>query len=302
MGPALALGRALRRVLGGAWDFVRRVYSAAEEDDILFLAGAVAFNVLLAAGPFILLLVSIFSLVLPQVVDDPRSAAVEYVFRILPRSDEVERTTREIVNVLLAGSAGYGALGLVLFVWTSTRLFTTLRTVLKSIFDLPEERGIVQGKIFDLGMVLVAGTLFVLNTGTTVALEAVQRFGLHWLGVEDWVEVRRYLATWPRVAAFLFIFLMFLLMYRFLPKRRTPWRPALVAAAFTSVVWELLKGLFAWYVGSGGGGSRVYGALLAPVLLMLWVYYSAVVFMLGGEVGQVYALLRTRRKQREMLE
>ena len=261
-----------------------------------------AFNVLLAAGPFILLLVSIFGIVLGQVTDNPRRMAVEYVFRILPPSEAVERTTIEVVRLLLEGSTGYGLLGLALFLWTSTRLSGTLRGVLKSIFDLPEERDIIRGKIFDLVMVVIAGTLLLLNTGTTLALVAAQRFGLHWLGVEDYLEVKQYMEIWPRLAAFIFIFLMFLLMYRFLPKRRTAWRTSLVASAFASVAWELLKGLFAWYVGTGGGGSRVYGALLAPVLLMIWVYYSAVVFMLGGEVGQVYELLRVRRRQRELLE
>ena len=298
---AATVGAALRRILAGTWDFIKRVYLKAEEDDLLFLAGAVAFNVLLAAGPFILLLVSIFGIVLGQVTD-PRRMAVEYVFRILPPSEAVERTTIEVVRLLLEGSTGYGLLGLALFLWTSTRLSGTLRGVLKSIFDLPEERDIIRGKIFDLVMVVIAGTLLLLNTGTTLALEAAQRFGLHWLGVEDYLEVKQYMEIWPRLAAFIFIFLMFLLMYRFLPKRRTAWRTSLVASVFASVAWELLKGLFAWYVGTGGGGSRVYGALLAPVLLMIWVYYSAVVFMLGGEVGQVYELLRVRRRQRELLE
>jgi membrane protein len=299
---AAAAWTALRRVLSGGWDFIKRVYFKAEQDDIFFLAGAVAFNLLLAAAPFILLLVSIFSLVLSRVVENPRRVALEYVFRILPPTPAVERATIEIVRLLLEGSTGYGLLGLGLFVWTSTRLSGTLRGVLKSIFDLPEERDIIRGKLFDLGMVLIAGTLFLLNTGISLVLEAVNKYGIHWLGVEDYVEVKRYMAFWPRLAAFLFIYLMFLLMYRFLPKRRTPWKTALVAASFASVAWELLKGLFSWYFGSGAGSSRVYGALLAPVLLMLWVYYSALVFMLGGEVGQVYDLLRVRRRQREMLE
>ena len=112
---AATVGAALRRILAGTWDFIKRVYLKAEEDDLLFLAGAVAFNVLLAAGPFILLLVSIFGIVLGQVTDNPRRMAVEYVFRILPPSEAVERTTIEVVRLLLEGSTGYGLLGLALF-------------------------------------------------------------------------------------------------------------------------------------------------------------------------------------------
>ncbi|HYW05749.1 MAG TPA: YhjD/YihY/BrkB family envelope integrity protein, partial [Longimicrobium sp.] len=151
---AVSLARAgraaLRRVLGGSGDFVRRVWNKAGEDDIFFLAGGIAFNLLLAAGPFILLLVGIFSYVLQQMVDDPRKAAVDYVLSVLPPSQGVVTATRSIVGRILEGGASFGAIGLLLFVWASTRLFGTLRAVLKDIFDLPEERGIIAGKIFDL--------------------------------------------------------------------------------------------------------------------------------------------------------
>ncbi len=286
----------------GGWDFTVRVWNKAGEDDIFFLAGGIAFNVLLAAAPFFLLLVGILTYVLRRTLEDPRQAAVEYVLSILPPSQQVVGITGHIVDRVMEGGPSFGAIGLLLFIWASTRLFGTLRAVLKDIFDLPEERGIVAGKIFDLEMVVVAGTLLVLNTGITLALEAAQRFGLEWLGIENRRAAQVFVVTWPRLAAFGFIFLMFLLIYRFLPKRRTPWRISLVAAAFSSVSWELLKGLFAWYVSDVVDYSRTYGTLLAPVLLVFWVYYSAVVFILGGEVAQVYDLLLIRRKQKELLE
>jgi membrane protein len=293
---------ALDRMAAGGWDFTVRVWNKAGEDDIFFLAGGIAFNVLLAAAPFFLLLVGILTYVLRRTLEDPREAAVEYVLSILPPSQQVVGITGHIVDRVMQGGPSFGAIGLLLFIWASTRLFGTLRAVLKEIFDLPEERGIVAGKIFDLEMVLVAGTLLVLNTGITLALEAAQRFGLEFLGLENQRMAQVFVVTWPRLAAFGFIFLMFLLIYRFLPKRRTPWRISLVAAAFSSVSWELLKGLFAWYVSDVVDYSRTYGTLLAPVLLVFWVYYSSVVFILGGEVAQVYDLLLIRRKQKELLE
>jgi membrane protein len=299
---ARAARMAVRRMWASGWDFTVRVWNKAGEDDIFFLAGGIAFNVLLAAAPFFLLLVGILTYVLRRTLEDPRQAAVEYVLSILPPSQQVVGITSHIVDRVMEGGPSFGAIGLLLFIWASTRLFGTLRAVLKDIFDLPEERGIVAGKIFDLEMVLVAGTLLVLNTGITLALEAAQRFGLEWLGLENQRAAQVFVVTWPRLAAFGFIFLMFLLIYRFLPKRRTPWRISLVAAAFSSVSWELLKGLFAWYVSDVVDYSRTYGTLLAPVLLVFWVYYSAVVFILGGEVAQVYDLLLIRRKQKELLE
>lgn len=298
-GAALA---AVRRVLAGAWEFLQRVYDKAGQDNVFFLAGGIAYNFLLAVVPFLLLLVAVFGYVLSAVVEDPRRAAVDYVFQILPPSQRLEQLILTIVNDVLQARGTVGILGLFLLVWTSTRLIGTLRAVLKDIFDLPEERGIVEGKLFDLAMVLVAGSLFAVNTGITVVLAAAQGYGVRWLGLSDQPAVQSLQAATGRLLAYGFIFLMFLLIYRFLPKRRTPWRMALVAASFTAVAWELLKGAFAWYVGVVPNLGAIYGTLVTPVILILWMYYSALVFILGGEVAFVADVMRIRRRQRELLE
>ncbi|HEX8321320.1 YihY/virulence factor BrkB family protein [Longimicrobium sp.] len=293
---------ALSRVLGGWAEFGRRVYIKAGEDDIFFLAGGIAFNVLVAAVPFLLMLIAIFGYVLKAAVNDPQQAAVEYVLSILPPSQRIVTLTRSLVGEVVAGRTRFGILGLVLFIWSSTRLVASLRSVLKHIFDLPEERPIIAGMFFDLQMVLVAGTLFVFNTGITVAVEAAQAYGVRWLGLSAYPEVQSVQRALARILAFCFILLMFVLMYRYLPKRKTPWRIALVAAVFTSVSWELLKGIFAWYVTYVSDWRTTYGTLASLILLVFWIYYSAIVFVLGGEVAQVYDLMRIRRKQRELLE
>jgi membrane protein len=294
---------AFSRVVRGWLGFLTRVYQKAGDDDIFFLAGGIAFNVLLAGLPFLLLLVAIFGFALQRFVPDPEQAAVNYVVSILPPSQRIVSLTRTLVQDVVAGRTQFGLLALALFIWSSTRLFGSLRSVMRDIFDVPEARGVIQGKIFDLQMVLVAGFLFLANTGITVVMETARATGWEWLGVAAWEEVRLLDRALGQLLAFGFIFLMFVLIYRFLPARHIPWRIALVAATFTSVVWELLKGLFAWYVSEVAVGyTRTYGALVTPVVLVFWVYYSAVVFILGGEVAQVYDLVRTRRKQRELLE
>ncbi len=293
---------ALVRMLRGSLDFLSRLYAKAGQDDIFFLAGGIAFNVLVAAIPFLLLLVAIFGYVLQAVVEDPQQAAVDYVISILPASRQIVSFTRALVDDVIRGSTTAGIVGLVFFVWFSTRLIGSLRSALRDIFDLQEERGIIQGFFFDAQMVIVAGSLFLLNTGITVGLEAIHTFGLQLLHLEEGEELRAFRAFYAQLLAFAFIFLMFLLIYRYLPARRTPWRVALVAATFAAVVWELLKGAFAWYVSNFANFASTYGYLATLIILVFWIYYSAVVFILGGEVGQIYELSRTRRRQRELLE
>jgi membrane protein len=133
--PAAAYGAVLR-LLHGGMDFVVRVYQKAGQDDIFFLAGAIAFNILVAAVPFLLLLIAAFGFVLPFMVEDPEQAAVEYVVSFLPAARNIIEFTRDEVNQIIAGRTPAGVIGLLLFVWFSTRLIGSLRSVLREVFDL----------------------------------------------------------------------------------------------------------------------------------------------------------------------
>lgn len=293
---------AVARIFVGTRDFAGRVYRKAGQDDVFFLAGGIAFNIMLGAVPFLLLLVALFGFVLKTRVADPQQAAIDYVFAILPASPSVERYVREQIGVLMEDLPGFSILGVILLVWVSTRLFGSLRSALRDVFDVQEERGIIQGKIFDAKMVVIAGTLFLANTTITVLLEAVQTYGLELLGLREGGTVQSLQVLYAQLLAYGFIFLMFLLIYRFLPARRIPWRIAFVSALFSSIAFELLKSAFAWYVAYVANYRSTYGYFTSLVVLVFWIYYSAVVFVLGGEVGQIYDTNRIRRRQRELLD
>ncbi len=172
--------------------------------------------------------------------------------------------------------------------------------MLREIFDIQQGRSIVAGKLFDVKMVFMAGTLFALNIGITVALEVVAGVGTSALGIEHLPLARA--LPWARLAAFVTILAMFLLIYRYLPPRRIRWKTCLIAATFTTVFFELLKGGFSWYVTSLADYRSTFGNIATFVVLILWIYYTSIVFILGGEVAQVAAMQRVRRRQRERLE
>jgi membrane protein len=293
---------ALERTLRYLADFLARVWQKGGADDVFFLGGGIAFNFLLAAIPFLLLLISLFAYFLEASVPDPRGAAINYVISILPASDVLVEFTGALVDQVVGQRRRFGILGLLLLVWVSTRLIGSLRAALRSVFDVQEERGILQGKIFDMGMVIVAGSLFVANTAISVALEAVQSYGVELLGLTEAGEMLAVQAMIARILAYAFIFLMFVLVYRYLPARRIPWRIAVVAGTFTSIAFEILKSVFAWWVANFATYESAYGTFATAVVLVFWIYYSSVVFVIGGEVGQVYELYRIRSRQRELLD
>jgi membrane protein len=95
---------------------------------------------------------------------------------------------------------------------------------------------------------------------------------------------------------------MFFALYKVLPIRKIRWQTALIAALFTSVMIEVAKYAFAIIVQRMNPASLYTGTLYAIVILVIWTYYAALLFLLGGEVGQVFELRRVRRQQREVFE
>jgi membrane protein len=195
----------------------------------------------------------------------------------------------------------YSAIG---FIWFSTRLFGSLRTVLAAIFDIDTDRGIIAGKIFDIEMTLVSSLLLVAYTALSAYLAIATTRGV--LVLAD-LGLRKELMgqleyNLGQLLAFSFIATMFFSLYKFLPHRKIRWKTALIAALFTGVLLEVAKRAFSAYVRSFNPGSFYSGTVAALVLTVIWVYYASFIFIIGGEVAQVYELRRVRKKQREAFE
>ena len=289
-------------VLWTARDYIKRVWDNSGEDNVLFLAGGIAFNILLAALPFMLLLAAGITYLLPIVYAGSINSTDQigvFLDRLLPAHTEPDSPLHKLINDLLRTRRSitiYSAIG---FIWFSTRLFGSLRTVLASVFDIETERGIIAGKVFDVKITVVSTLLFAASVTVTtyvgLASHALVSVGLRTdvlSGVDYWVG---------RVLGFAFLVLMFFALYKFLPIRRVTSQSAWVAAGFTSVCFEGARTAFAYYTKTFNPVGMYRGTLTAIVFVVVWCYYAALIFILGGEVGQVFELRRVRRLQREVL-
>lgn len=286
-------------------DYAKRVWDNSGEDNVLFLAGGIAFNIMLAAVPFILLLVWGATYIFGAFNSSVNAAetVIATLDRLLPmQRGTSDATIHSILNDLFKSRSSLGIYAAIGFVWFSTRLFGSLRTVLANIFDIESERGIIEGKIFDVKITLLASILFVLSMAVSTYISLATSRGVTELvargvrndvmgGVEYWVG---------RVLAFALLVLMFFALYKFLPIRRVRTSTAWVAAIFTGAMFEIARELFGYYVDTFNPGSLYTGTLITLVAIVVWFYYAALIFILGGEVGQVYELRRTRKLQREV--
>ena len=206
-----------------------------------------------------------------------------------------------IVGWIVDRGQAIGLIGFALFVWLSTRLFGSVRIILREVFDLRQSRGVLQGKIFDAEMVVVSSVLVILNIGITVIFNLVKALGVGVLGLSS-EQVGLFETAYAEVTALAFIFLLFLLIYKYVPARRVPWETAMIAAGFAAVCWEALKLAFSFYLTRIADYRSIYGGIATLIVVVVWGYYSSILFVLGAEVAKVHELRQARSRQRELLD
>ncbi len=214
-------------------------------------------------------------------------------------------TIEQILARLTEVGSSLSLVALPAFLWFSTRLFAGIRTSLNSIYDAwvrpkrinPVKR-FVLGKLRDLGMVMMVLVLFLANTALTTGYALLRAasatsgpVGSMIQTFEGWVGEALGLA---------FLVALFFLLYRYASLRRVHWQGALVASGFAAVAFEVAKRLFALYLERVGGyGVASAGASIgAVVVFVIWVYYSALVFLLGGVIAETWELRDMQRAQR----
>jgi membrane protein len=268
--------------------FVRRVFRGAYEDNVAFLASAIAFDALLWALPFLLVALSVFGFLVGG-AGDPGVEVRELLSRFLPATP-ADGPFARVDDALVGVVQSRGQLsiwGLPFFLWFSLRLFGSVRTALNDVFDMDETRPWLLAKGTDLLLAVTAALLIAANTLATVGL-----LNAAWWG--------RFGST---VTAYGMAVALFFVIYITAPSRRVNWDTALVAAVVVSLGFELVKRLYGVYLSRFATFDRVLSNAnaIALLLFVLWVYLIAFIFVAGGEVAQTYDLMRRQRGQSAVL-
>ena len=281
---------------------VRRTFEAAFEDNIPFLASALSFELLLTIIPFVALLLATVGYLVEHQITAQQVELRELLARLVPSNlgedtDKMFAAVEAAVAGVVRHRVRLTAVGLPLFVWFSARLFGGLRAALNEVFDTDERRPWPMAKLIDLGMALYTCALLVAS-GLVTAWEARNVSSVSHSFALDWLW-RFGLET----TGFALGVILFFVIYKFLPSRRIDWRTAIIAAVFCSLGFAVAKRLYALYVLRFATLDRVASDanVIALLLFFLWVYYTAYLFLLGGEVAETYDLVRMRRLQRVRL-
>jgi len=246
-------------------------------------AGAIAFFATLSLFPLGLLLVSVVG----------RAMGSEKAYR------QVEVLTEQYLpgaadQVIAAlgqarGTGGHlavNALGAFVLLWSGASLFVTLSQVLTVVWVGELRCGFLRRRLVSFAAVLVAGVLFVASIVTTSLLAAVSSYAGSVEAVAHLYQQLRFLesaAVWGAHAAVVAAVLF--LLYWTMPACPVPARAALVAAVPAALLWMVSRSIFAALVAGSSRHGQLYGPLAGAVILLVWIYCSALIMIFCGEVG-----------------
>lgn len=230
-----------------------------------------------------------------------------------PHSSGLDDPFGFMESILSGIAANRGTLSLVAvpaFIWFSTRLFAGVRTALNHVFDVAvrprRHRNFVvaflKSKARDVLMVIITLSLFLLNAALTA--------GLAYIASREWQfeTIAFFVTTLGRILGesltVMFSVSLFFVVYKYASARRLPWRTALLAATFAAVMFELAKRGYAFYIANFAAARSASGdaKIAAIVLFVLWIHFTAIVFLLGGVVAETWEMRRMRSRQKALLE
>lgn len=250
-----------------------------------FLAAGLSFYFLICLVPLLFLVVSLAGFVLSS--EAATRQVINHLSQIVPvYQKEIARGLQRIVATRQIS----GLVGTLILILFSTQLFAALRMVLSRIMGI-RGRPFWSGMLFDIGMIFVLGSLFLASIGVIAVFAWFKVFVFRPAGVPvNWLE-------WASFGLSLGLStVMYFVIFRFFPHRRIFWGAALAGALLSSALWEVAKQLLRLYIAEVGIYDQIYGPLGILVAFVMFVYYSAIVFILGAEL--VAALEKGRYARR----
>jgi len=265
-------------IFGGLRGAVSRFFA----NDGMFLAAGLAFFFLLSMIPLLLLGVATVGFVLSS--EQAANEVVGQLARNFPvYKNEITRALLRIVQTRRLS----GILGTVVLVLFATPLFGASRLVTHRLLGIRGRDNFFKNLMRDTGMVLVLGVLlFVLSAATWI---------LYWIQflVLGPAHMSRGAVAFTLVSSFILSAVTFYLAFRHVPRRPMRPRAALAGALLGTVMWEIAKQLFRLYIREVGVYDQIYGTLGVLVAFVMFVYYTAIVFVFAASYA---ATLDTRKR------
>ena len=271
-------------MLGNTWNLLKETANGYIEDNNLSRGGAIAYFTVFSIAPMLVICIAIAGLVFGQQAAE--GAIVDQLQGLMGKQ------SAEAIQAMVASasnkSSGIWAtvIGIVTLLVTATGVLAEMQSALNAIWRAQPQAGVsglLRARAAGLGLIAALGFLLMVSLLASAALTAMGNYLNSFLP-----GARTILGVVNFTVSFLLISLLFALVYKILPDRQLAYKDVAVGAVTTALLFTIGKTLIGLYVGSSSVASS-YGAAGALVIVLVWIYYSSQIFLLGAEFTKVWA-------------
>lgn len=263
--------------------FFLKLYDKAFEEDILSSSAQVAFYFSFALFPLLLFLITLFGIVLSS-TDDLRGELFFYLRQIMPVSayELVQTTIKEVTE---NSSGGKLTLGFFIALWSASAGVDSIRVALNSVYNLTETRAWWKTKLLSLSFTLVIALLLGIALATVFYGWKFISFALTSFSLP--VPAPFFLVIIQWIVILVVLLIVFGLLYNYIPNHCPfKWTWITPGAVVGIILWLLLSNGFRLYLNYFNSYDKTYGSLGAVIILMLWLFLTAMVILIGGLINR----------------
>ncbi|MGZ3496377.1 MAG: YihY/virulence factor BrkB family protein [Vulcanimicrobiaceae bacterium] len=256
-------------------------------DGCAFLAQAVAFNALFTIFPLSILVITAGSFIYPNSEQ-----------RVVAFFDTFAPTLHDFIAANLQsyiyGRGVSSLIALAFVIWSGKNLFMGLAYALDRALGVPKGRPLVHDIALSIIMLPVVGVLFLIAVSLPILIAVVTQYA-------DLPDRQHLTVISGYLISMALVFVVVLVLYTFLPNRRVKWHFAVPGATFVALAWPVVQFLFAQYT-THVDFTHVYGALSAPLALLLWFYLIGSIFLFGAQLSAAWAHLKGSERVSELVD
>ncbi|MGE7907001.1 YihY/virulence factor BrkB family protein [Peribacillus sp. NPDC094092] len=259
--------------------FSKKLIKEIKEDRVTGLAAEQAYYYLLALFPLLILLLSI----LPYLNIDTQTA-LDTIKTFMP-AETMEVVEKNIVNILSERNGGLLTFGFLGTIWSASNGMNAFIHSMNIAYDVEETRNFIKARFISILLTLGLVVAFIVMLGLPVFGKVIIDLLQQVIPIPEETQILFSLLRW--VIAVVVISLVLAFLYRFAPNKSFPIKHVIPGAVTATVLWLGISLGFSFYVSNFANYSSTYGSLGGVIILMLWLYLSGLIFVIGGEINAI---------------